>query len=211
MKKFLAFLLPLFLSLTLTACYSVPRVQTRPKDVGAWSHLCFSDETGGAFYMTRCTVRPLKWEKFPLVVAYDLGEHPETRKSLFYAEKRIEQQTQRDMIDLHHVSEYEVEGEEALRPEFDVLIVFDTTGTRRDSVLGYARHAWRDGRLAAMIGVVATPPPVGMVNLLMHELGHVFGLRHDDLRSSLMYPSLNPESNNFKKFTKKDIGILRKL
>jgi hypothetical protein len=209
MQKYIALLLTILMMFILPSCYGA-KVQTRPEDVGAWEKLCFNDEHGGAYYMTKCTMHPLKWEKMPLVVAFDVDD-PYVLKALYESEKRIERAVKRNLLELRHVSNFYEEDGTGLTSNFDVLLVFDEEKKHKKDLLGYAKHIWKDDRLTALVVIVEKSPPVGLVNTIMHEFGHVFGLRHDELRSSLMYRSINTDSTMFKHFTKKDIGILRKL
>lgn len=98
--------------------------------------------------------------------------------------------------------------------EADVIVDLDAAILVGRDVAGGATTHSRDseGRMHAMVEILAVGDAHMKMRVLAHEFGHVLGLAHDDFRTSIMYPTQTYSHDlQFTMFTQGDQSRLRTL
>ncbi len=147
----------------------------------------------------------VSWDSFPLKVYIAKSHRPHIQPGVVRAITHMEKITGRDLFTIV----------ETQTPDVKIFITytFETYPNLRalnNNTLASAYHYYDlEDRLNCDLEFIKKyeDDPQTFKDIVMHELGHALGLKHDGIKESIMYPSMG----NDQKFTKKDIDLMKGL
>lgn len=186
-------------SLTVLAIIGVIYGVSTHKEAGLMT-VCW--EGGQAYYDYSCEGQEeLRWDRNRIPLDVSSSENTEVRAAVDEVNNQIGCEILRFTPNL---------GSDAA----DVLIETDgALGTSLTSSGGITSHTQiSEVGMQAHVSIMGVTDPHYRVRVLVHELGHVLGLDHDDFKASIMYPTMTITANmQLTRFTNHDRNLLREI
>ena len=173
-------------------------------------NVCFNS-MGGAIYNYSgrgCDPRypkGINWSEFPLKVFIEESDRKHIQTGVVKAITHMEAITGRDLFMIV----------DKQTPDVKIFVSYtnETYPALRyllDNVVGLAGHYYdQKSNLACDVVFIKKfeDDPQLFIDVIMHELGHALGFRHDGVEGSIMSPTIGDNQ----KFTEHDINIMRGL
>ncbi len=180
-------------------------------DEGLYGYdVCFNSMGGAMYYYSGRACDPryakgVKWSEFPLKVFIEEKDREHIQTGVVKAIAHIETITGKDL--------FMIVDKQTSDVKIFISYTYETYPHLQyllSNTIGLAGHYYdRQGNLACDVVFIKKfeDEPQTFIEVVIHELGHALGLRHDGIKDSIMYPSIGDNQ----KFTEHDIKLLRGL
>ena len=173
-------------------------------------NVCFNSMGGSIYHYSgkecdRRYPKGVKWSKFPLKVFIEEGDRKHIQTGVVKAIAHMETITGRDLFMIV----------DKQTPDVKIFVsytneTYPALQYLLDNTVGLAGHYYdQEGNLACDVVFIKKyeDEPQVFIDVVMHELSHALGFRHDGIEESIMYPYVGENQ----KFTEHDIKLMRGL